>query len=50
MSLVESGNKCLSKGIPLDPADAAELQTVVIELWDLLYDNSPPIDNVDIYL
>lgn len=50
MNLVESGNKCLSKGIPLDPADAAELRTVVIELWNLLYDNSPTIDNVDIYL
>ena len=49
-NLVESGNSCLSKGIPLDPADAAELRTVAIELGYLLYDNSPLIDNVDIYL
>lgn len=50
MNFVESGSKCLRKGIPLDPPDAAVLRTVVIELYNLLYGNALPIDNVDIYL
>ena len=49
-NLVESGKKCLRNGITLDPADAEELQIVVIELWNLLDSNPPSIDNVDIYL
>ena len=49
-NLVKSGSKCLDKGIPMDPADAEVLRTVVIELYNLLDGNTLPIDNVNIYL
>lgn len=48
-NLVKSGNRCLSKGISLDPADAEELRIVVKELLNLLYGSNRLID-VDIYL
>ena len=49
-NLVESGSQCLHKGVTLDPPDAEVLRAVVIELHNLLFGNTPPIDNVDIYL
>lgn len=49
INLVKSGNRCLSKGISLDPADAEELRRVVKELLNLLYGSNRLID-VDIYL
>ena len=48
-NLVESGNRCLSKGISLDPADAKKLRIVVKDLLNLLYGSNRLID-VDIYL
>lgn len=48
-NLVKSGLQCLDKGIPLDPPDAAVLRTVVFELDNLLYGNTPRTDDINIY-
>ena len=49
MNLVESGSQCLRKGIPLDRADAEVLRTVVFELGNLLYGNTPDDIDINIY-
>ena len=48
-NLVASGLQCLQKGINLNPPDDKVLRTVVIELYNLLYGDTPPIDDINIY-